>query len=109
AWGGGWCRAGVRLWFSSAPTSPPPPISSARRICLRPYAIALLACSLLAARPADRALAATTPLPDTVLAQVGRRAVTRSEFLRQRHRLGAEDQPATKPLPASRRAALDHR
>ncbi|HKA25418.1 MAG TPA: hypothetical protein VKF80_10590 [Candidatus Eisenbacteria bacterium] len=74
---------------------------------MRPYAIALLACSLLAARPADRTLAATTPLPDTVLAQVGRRAVTRSEFLRQWQRIGSEDEPATKPLRERRRAFLD--
>src|SRR5262249_21274932 len=41
------------------------------RICLRPIATALLALTLLAVRPAGHVLAAETPLPDTVLAQVG--------------------------------------
>lgn len=74
---------------------------------MRPIATALLALSLAASRPADRVLAAETPLPDTVLAQVGQNAVTRSEFLRQWERIGAYDAPATKPLAERRREFLN--
>jgi len=70
---------------------------------LRPFAIALLALGFLVWKPADRALAsqARSPLPDTVLAQVGSRQVTRSEFLRQWERLGAADAPAGRSASAT--------
>ena len=74
---------------------------------MRPIATALLALSLLTARPADRAVAAPAPLPDTVLAQVGARAVTRAEFLRQWERIGALDAPPTKTLSERRRNFLN--
>jgi len=76
---------------------------------LRPFAIALLALAFLVWKPADRALAsqARSPLPDTVLAQVGSRQVTRSEFLRQWERLGATDAPAGRPIRERHRVFLN--
>jgi hypothetical protein len=77
---------------------------------LRPIATALLAMSmavsLAAVRPV-RAVAAESPLPDTVLAQVGTSRVTRSEFVRQWERIGAYNEPAAKPLAARRREFLN--
>ncbi|HEV8481185.1 MAG TPA: peptidyl-prolyl cis-trans isomerase [Candidatus Eisenbacteria bacterium] len=76
---------------------------------MRPFAIALVALGFLVWKPADRALAsqARSPLPDTVLAQVGSRQVTRSEFLRQWERLGATEAPADRPLRERHRVFLN--